>query len=136
VPNGEPIDLTTIVNTPTPTNITLTPGVSPPPPGGTVTINDTGFYQVTYGVRALGTNNSWRLTVNGAAVAGQSLGFDTTGALGATIPILESLTVIVNIAVAGTTLQIVNNSGGAKTLSTAGGAPSCVAAYMTIVKLQ
>jgi hypothetical protein len=99
-----------------------------------VVVAQAGVYQVTFGVIAsTASNDNWDLTINGAAaaLAGNNIGFNATTSN-------QSLTLIVQLA-ANSTLAIVNNTAGSRTLTTttgANGSPSSVNAYMTIVQLR
>jgi hypothetical protein len=108
-----------------------------------VTIADTGFYQITFGLNQI-TNNAtnWQLTINSRTtnVAGYGLGFVSADLH------MQSLTVILQVTTNPTTLAITNNSNAIQQLTSplgmgpltpaTGLANQAVAAYMTIIKLQ
>ena len=116
---GDSVVLTNLTNQATGSNISLV--------GGDVVVSDTGFYQVTFGVR--GTSFPYSLIslrVNGIAATGQSLASN--------IDNMNSLTVIINITVNPTTLSLYNaGSGVFMPNATGSGDPST---YLSIVKLS
>lgn len=113
------IPFATIANTPVGTNITY---ASP-----LVTISDTGFYLVTFGVSTRQSNEAFQLLVNGMGAT------ENTLELSASNTIL-TMTTIINITMNPSTLEIRNVSSNATVNDrNDGGGP---AAYITIVKLQ
>jgi hypothetical protein len=110
------------------------------PVTGTVQINDTGFYQVTFGVSQISSttvSGIWQLEINGVAPPPQQiLELAQVASTGVTT-FLHSLTNIIYLTTSGSILTLINNSGAVRTLNnvstTSTGGP---AAYMTIVKLK
>jgi hypothetical protein len=111
-----------------------------------VTINDTGFYQVSFGVtvqQPTGTLSTFKLTggsatsiLNAECIPLFYSNTATSGLFGFMI----SNSVILQVTVNPTTLNLQNSSGATVTLNNPSQAltsPStAVAAYMTIIKLQ
>jgi hypothetical protein len=94
--------------------------------GGNIVVNDTGFYQVTFGVRSGATLSSVQLQLNSVASTPQSL-HTVSGTM-------VNLTVVVRIVTKPTTLRIQNVVGGTITPTVLqAGEPTI---YMTIVKLS
>jgi len=122
---GAGVTDTALINRPSNTRLNLiTTGAS----SGSIQINDTGYYQVTYGV-AISTPNTtnWNLAINGTTITYTRLITRATFTL-------ISITVIIPITTPGSTLAIVNNTGATRTLSdnAGGAAPS---AYLCIEKV-
>lgn len=115
-----------------------------------ITILDTGFYQVTFGLifnqeeLSGETNAEFDLLVNGGNPPpfDQMLNFliPGTGLLD-DLAYMQSLTTIVRSPASGTTLQVINNGGSPVTIGNGSTAsdttnPGGVMAYVTIVKLS
>jgi hypothetical protein len=138
--SGDAVPFSTIANQAPGTKMTLTPGSNAAPSAttGVVTINDTGFYQVTFGVLPkANATETFELRINdltGVAgpVSDPFLVMDyISGAAGR---YFSNLTVIINVTTKGTTLTV--NTTSAVVLGTQQGATQKVYGYMTILKLQ
>jgi hypothetical protein len=126
VANGAPILFTNIVDQPANSKISLAAGI--------VTVNDTGFYQVTWGVclNANTANQKYALRENG--VASTTKVANTTTAGGGDV--LVSCTAITQVTTKPFTFAILNQTGAAVTPTTSNNLAPGVGAYMTIIKLQ
>ncbi len=126
---GATVPFTQIQNQPANSHITLNAVT------GVVTIKDTGFYQVSYGILEITNlaNLKPSLRLNGAIQANQQFTGSTNVG---TVKALLSMTTIVRITTSGSTLDVFNSGGAGWSLNSTDGATGGVSAFMTIVKLQ
>ncbi len=136
VANNANIVFTGIFNRPTPTRISLV--------GGSVTINDTGYYQLSYGavVSALATTFQLRITDAAANTfnPGQGYYLETIAAGGAQF--VHAHTVVIKIApgvgsltTPPFTVNLTNISGANRTLQNLTSTATGPVAWMSIIKL-
>lgn len=144
VASGCPVPFSSITNTPSNTNFSLSNGTFFA--AGTVNVNATGYYLVTFGIMPVATTTTtgaFALEINQVSgVAQQSIDFNqTVSGLGVGeevhIQQMYTLTTLIHITSAPSTLQVFNiSSSGSITLNDERASSSGIAAYMTIVKLQ
>jgi hypothetical protein len=114
------------------------------PSNGTISINDTGLYQITFGtiIRGVESNGQWGIWINGVnpvTAPSSYLIMEFAQASSSGQQSLYSLTTNVRLsATPPTTIQIVNTSPSNDTLTVGNvsAAPAATAAFFTIIKLQ
>lgn len=93
---------------------------------GNITINNPGYYMVTYGVTATATNRQFILRLNGLDVAGSFFDSDTS--------VMEGISLIFQTTIPMSNLQAINNSGAATTLQA--NTATSETAYITILQIE
>jgi len=93
-------------------------------------INDTGYYQVTYGLAQTEVNaRPWELRLNNVSLPYAQIYTKTAN-------IMAVISVIVQITTSGSQLTIFNNTGATATIANLSGSATIPAAYFMIVKLK
>jgi hypothetical protein len=115
------------VNTPSNTKLSVTnSGTST----AAISIADTGYYQVTYGVASSTPNALFTIKSVGGTTLGQQT-LQTSAASGQ----LTTATCIVQVTTNPTTVGLANTTGSSVTLINPAGANSSVVAFISIIKL-
>lgn len=123
-----PFSSSNLINTPPGTKLSI---VNSATALAAVSIADTGYYEVSFGVSVSSGNAIFEITLNGAP----TLPEQTLQTSAATLQ-LTSLTCIVQITINPTTIGLVNITGADVLLQNFSGTSSSVVAYMTITKLM
>jgi hypothetical protein len=93
---------------------------------GTITLNNPGFYMVTYGFTATTNNRQFLLQLNGVNISGSSCDSATSN--------LQGLSVTFQTTLPLSTLQLINNSGIATILQTT--TPGSEEAFIVVQQIQ
>jgi len=94
-----------------------------------IQIDDTGFYQVTFGVMSSATNNTpWSLEINGVQISQYQTNNRAAGQM-------DAITVIIQITTSGSSIAFVNNTGANRNIVDSGGTGVTPCAFLTIVKV-
>jgi hypothetical protein len=125
VSSGSTVVLSQLASTPPGTKLSLASGI--------ITVNDTGFYQVTFGVSSTTASTIIQLHISTIANAAQNVA--EAGALTTNVRGMFSQTVIIQLTTIGSTISLVNATAGSVTLNDiVSGSGPC--AYISIVKLH
>jgi len=93
---------------------------------GTVTLNNVGYYNVSYGFTATANNRQFGLRLNGVTVTGSLIDSSTS--------IMQGVNAILQTTIPMSTLQLFNNSGANTTLNSS--TVSSDTAYIRIEQIQ